>query len=63
MDSYNGLELLKLHLEEKRKALEIEIVSGKLESIEEYKDKAGEIRGILFAEREILDMMERVEIS
>ena len=63
MDSYSAIQLLQRALVEHRMALEEEIVRGKLKSFEEYKEKAGEISGILFAEREILDMLERIEIS
>lgn len=63
IDGYNALGLLHVTLVERRNALEEEICRGNLGSYEDYRAKCGEIQGIIFAERELVDLQEKVELA
>ncbi len=63
MDHHSGLTLVLHNLQEHRQILEEELSKGTCETFEDYKFRCGQVESILYAEREILDMLERIEIS
>jgi hypothetical protein len=55
------LELLRKNLRVRMNDLADHMASGACQNIEEYRHCAGKIEGLAFAEREILDMEERLK--
>lgn len=63
MDHHSGLTLVLQNLQKHRQLLEQDITGGSCDTYEEYRYKCGKIESIYYAEQEILDMLERIEIS
>jgi hypothetical protein len=63
VDGISALGLLQVNLIERRHALEEEVSRGSIKTFEEYKYKCGEIRGLLYAERELVDLQEKLEVA
>lgn len=63
MDNHDALSLVLRNLREQQNTLQEEMAKGCCKTFEEYKHMAGKMEGISVAEREILDMIERIEIS
>ena len=63
MDHHSGLTLVLRKLKDHRQILEEELTGGSCDDFESYRYQCGKIESILYAEQEILDMLERIEIS
>jgi len=63
VDHHSGLTLVLRKLKDHRQILEEQLTEGSCDTFETYRYECGRIESILYAEQEILDMLDRIEIS